>query len=182
MWCGSSPQTLSPALCAVFLRRTGPRRGVMGRVLGGLDWVRDRYARGVRRLLRMAVLSVPVVALCAGGIFGLSLITPTGFLPEEDQRAFFVMVQLPDSASVPRTSDVTGLVEAKIRQLDGVEHVLSIIGFSLLDGGAEPNAALLVVRLKPFAERANVTQSAQVLRRVQIETSFCGESPTPSFR
>ena len=50
--------TLSPALCAVFLRHTGPRRGIMGRVLGGIDWVRDRYAGGVRRLVRMAVLSL----------------------------------------------------------------------------------------------------------------------------
>lgn len=155
--------TLSPALCAVFLRHTGPRRGIMARVLGSIDWVRDRYADGVRRLLRMAVLSVVIVAVCAAGIFGLSLITPTGFLPEEDQGAFFVMVQLPDGASVPRTSEVTGQVEEKLRQLDGVEHVLSIIGFSLLDAGAEPNAALLVVRLKPFAERTSVAQSAQAL-------------------
>jgi hydrophobe/amphiphile efflux-1 (HAE1) family protein len=43
--------TLSPALCAVFLRHTGPRRGIMGRVLGGIDWVRDGYAAVVRRAL-----------------------------------------------------------------------------------------------------------------------------------
>src|SRR3954470_17029030 len=151
--------TLSPALCALFLRHTGPRRGIMARVLGGIDWSRDRYAGGVRRLVRMAIVSVLLVALGGAGVFGLSLITPTGFLPEEDQGAFFVMVQLPDGASVPRTSEVTGEVENKLRQLKGVDHVLSIIGFSLLDGGAEPNAALLVVRLKPFAEREGVAQS-----------------------
>lgn len=155
--------TLSPALCALFLRHTGPRRGIMGRVLSRIDWVRDRYAGGVRWLLRMAIVSVLLVALGGAGVFGLSLITPTGFLPEEDQGAFFVMVQLPDGASVPRTSEVTGEVENKLRQLKGVDHVLSIIGFSLLDGGAEPNAALLVVRLKPFAEREGVAQSAQAL-------------------
>jgi multidrug efflux pump subunit AcrB len=38
--------TLSPALCAVFLRHTGPRRGPMGRVLRGIDNVRDGYAGG----------------------------------------------------------------------------------------------------------------------------------------
>jgi hydrophobe/amphiphile efflux-1 (HAE1) family protein len=155
--------TLSPALCALFLRHTGPRRGIMGRVLSRIDWVRDRYAGGVRWLLRMAIVSVLLVALGGAGVFGLSLVTPTGFLPEEDQGAFFVMVQLPDGASVPRTSEVTGEVENKLRQLKGVDHVLSIIGFSLLDGGAEPNAALLVVRLKPFAEREGVAQSAQAL-------------------
>jgi len=155
--------TLSPALCALFLRHTGPRRGIMGRVLSRIDWVRDRYAGGVRWLLRMAIVSVLLVAFGGAGVFGLSLVTPTGFLPEEDQGAFFVMVQLPDGASVPRTSEVTGEVENKLRQLEGVDHVLSIIGFSLLDGGAEPNAALLVVRLKPFAEREGVAQSAQAL-------------------
>ena len=155
--------TLSPALCALFLRHGGPRRGILGRVLGGIDWARDRYAGGVQRLVRRAVISLLVVALCGAGIFGLSRITPTGFLPEEDQGAFFVMVQLPDGASVPRTSDVTRQVEDKLRQLDGVDHVLSIIGFSLLDGGAEPNAALVVVRLKPFAERTSAAQSAQAL-------------------
>src|ERR1700726_2228704 len=46
--------TLSPALCAVFLRHTGPRRGILGRVLGGIDWVRDRYTAAVHRLVGLA--------------------------------------------------------------------------------------------------------------------------------
>src|SRR6202000_664438 len=73
--------TLSPALCALFLQRTGPRRGMIGRVLGGIDWIRDRYSGGVRRLLRVASFSLILVAVFAAGIFGVSLITPTGFLP-----------------------------------------------------------------------------------------------------
>src|SRR5262249_44415905 len=113
--------------------------------------------------VRIAVISVPLILLCGAGIFGLSRITPTAFLPEEDQGAFFTIVQLPDGASVPRTSEVTHQVEDKLRQLDGVDHVLSIIGFSLLDGGAEPNAALIVVRLKPFAARTGAAQSAKAL-------------------
>jgi hydrophobe/amphiphile efflux-1 (HAE1) family protein len=155
--------TLSPALCAVFLRRTGPRRGIMGRVLGGIDWVRDRYAGGVRRLLRMAAASLVLVLLFAGGVFGVSLVTPTGFLPEEDQGAFFISVQLPDGASVARTSEVTRQVEALLKEMPAIEHTLSIIGFSLLDGGNEPNAAFMVVRLRPFADRRAATESVQVL-------------------
>ena len=112
--------TLSPALCGVFLRHTGPRHGIMGRVLGGIDWVRDRYAGGVRRLLRMAAVSLVLVLVFAGGIFGVSRITPTGFLPEEDQGAFFIAVQLPDGASVARTSEVTKQVEALLKQMPQV--------------------------------------------------------------
>jgi hydrophobe/amphiphile efflux-1 (HAE1) family protein len=157
--------TLSPALCAVFLRHTGPRHGVMGRVLGGIDWVRDRYTGGVRRLLRMASLSLVLVLLFAGGIFGVSLLTPTGFLPEEDQGAFFIAVQLPDGASVARTSEVTKQVEAVLKKMPAVDHVLSIIGFSLLDGASEPNNAFMVARMKPFADRKAVTDSVQATIR-----------------
>src|SRR6266850_3323008 len=155
--------TLSPALCAVFLRHTGPRRGIIGRVLGGIDWVRDRYASGVRRLLRMAALSLVLVLVFAGGIFGVSLLTPTGFLPEEDQGAFFISVQLPDGASVARTGEVTKQVEALLKQMPAVEHTLSIIGFSLLDGASEPNNAFMVARLKPFADRKAAADSVQAL-------------------
>jgi hydrophobe/amphiphile efflux-1 (HAE1) family protein len=157
--------TLSPALCAVFLRHTGPRRGIMGRVLGGIDWVRDRYAGGVRRLVRMAALSLVLVLVFAGGIFGVSLLTPTGFLPEEDQGAFFISVQLPDGASVARTSEVTKQVESLLKQMPAIEHTLSIIGFSLLDGASEPNNAFMVARLKPFADRKAAADSVQALIR-----------------
>ncbi len=160
--------TLSPALCAVFLRHTGPRHGIMGRVLGGIDWVRDRYAGGVRRLVRMAALSLVLVLVFAGGIFGVSLLTPTGFLPEEDQGAFFISVQLPDGASVARTSEVTKQVEAILKKMPAVDHTLSIIGFSLLDGASEPNNAFMVARLKPFADRKSAADSVQA----QIRQTF----------
>jgi hydrophobe/amphiphile efflux-1 (HAE1) family protein len=164
--------TLSPALCAVFLRHKGPRRGIMGRVLGGIDWVRDRYAGGVRRLVRMAALSLVGILLFAGGVVGVSLITPTGFLPEEDQGAFFISVQLPDGASVARTSAVTKQVEDLLKQMPAVEHTLSIIGFSLLDGASEPNNAFMVARLKPFADRKAAADAAQAL----IGRTFVGGS------
>jgi hydrophobe/amphiphile efflux-1 (HAE1) family protein len=157
--------TLSPALCAVFLRHGGPRRGIMGRVLGGIDWVRDRYAGGVRRLLRVAALSLVAVFVFGGGIAGVARLTPTGFLPEEDQGAFFIAVQLPDGASVARTSQVTKQVEDLLKKDPAIAHVLSIIGFSLLDGGNEPNSAFMVARMKPFADRTAATDSVQAAIR-----------------
>ncbi|BBB95607.1 MULTISPECIES: efflux RND transporter permease subunit [Bradyrhizobium] len=164
--------TLSPALCAVFLRHGGPRRGIMGRVLGSIDWVRDRYAGVVQRLVRVAVLSLVAVLVFAGAVFGVSKITPTGFLPEEDQGAFFIAVQLPDGASVARTSEVTNQVEALLKKNPAIDHVLSIIGFSLLDGASEPNSAFMVARMKAFADRKAVTDSVQAA----IGQTFVGGS------
>jgi hydrophobe/amphiphile efflux-1 (HAE1) family protein len=157
--------TLSPALCAVFLRHTGPRRGIIGRVLGGIDWVRDRYAAAVHRLVRLAALSLVLVLVFAGGTYGVAHLTPTGFLPEEDQGAFFISVQLPDGASVARTSEVTKQVEDLLKQMPAVEHTLSIIGYSLLDGASEPNSTFMVARLKPFAQRKAAEDSVQALIR-----------------
>ena len=95
--------TLSPALCAIFLRHSGPKRGIMGYVMRAIDRTRDGFAWVVGRLLRAALVSILVVAAFAAGIFLLSARTPTGFLPEEDQGAFFMSMQLPDGASVART-------------------------------------------------------------------------------
>ena len=155
--------TLSPALCGVFLRHTGPKRGIMGRVMRGIDHVRDGYAGLVRRLIRFALLAVLLVAVFAAGTFGLSLRTPTGFLPEEDQGAFFVAVQLPDGASVSRTRQVVERVEGILKGLPQIENTLSIVGFSLLDGGAQSNAAFMVARLKPFADRTAVADKVQAV-------------------
>ncbi len=152
--------TLSPALCALVLRRTH-KRGIMSRVMSGIDWVRDGYAAIVARLVRISVVALVIIIACGGGIYTLSKQTPTGFVPEEDQGAFFVMVQLPDGASVSRTSAVSAQVEAMVKTLPQVQDVMSIIGFSLLDGGAQSNSAFVIARLKPFAERQGIANSVQ---------------------
>ncbi|MBB5690715.1 multidrug efflux RND transporter permease subunit [Roseomonas alkaliterrae] len=154
--------TLSPALCAVFLRpHHGERRGIMGRWLRGIDWTRDRYAGAVRRLVRVSSLSILLTAGFAAGIWQLSLRTPSGFLPQEDQGAFFVQVQLPQGASVARTREAVIQVEEILRQIPSVQGTLAIVGFSLIDGGAQSNSAFLVGRLKPFAERTTPEMSVQ---------------------
>ena len=155
--------TLSPALCAVFLRHQGQRRGPMGWVLRRIENVRDGYAMIVGRLVRVSFLGIVLVLGCAAAIYGISLRTPTGFLPEEDQGAFFVTVQLPDGASVSRTGEAVQRIETLLRSMPQVEDVFAIVGFSILDGVSEPNAALLVPTLKPFADRVGAVNSAQAL-------------------
>ena len=156
--------TLSPALCALFLRHSGHRpRGPVGWMLTGIDKVRDGYSSVVNRLLRVAALSVLAIAAAGIGIFLLGRITPTGFLPEEDQGAIFTVVQLPDGASVERSRAVVEQLENLIRPMPQVEAVLSIVGFSLLDGGNQPNAAFLVTRLKPFEDRVGAENGVRAV-------------------
>ncbi|MFH5925086.1 efflux RND transporter permease subunit [Roseomonas xinghualingensis] len=154
--------TLSPALCAIVLKpHHGPRRGPIGYVLRGIDWTRDRYAAAVRRLLRVAALSLLITAGFGLGIWQISKVTPTGFLPQEDQGAFFVQAQLPPGASIYRTREVVRQLEEIIRQNPSVQGTLGIVGFSLIDGGAQSNSAFMVVRMKPFADRTAAADSVQ---------------------
>lgn len=156
--------TLSPALCALFLRpHHGPRRGPIGWVLGGIDRVRNGYAFVVARLVRVAGLSLLLVVGFGVGAGWLMGRTPSGFLPEEDQGAFFISVQLPDGASVARSGEVAERVEKILHTMPQVRDTLAIIGFSLLDGANESNSAFLVARLKPFADRIGVANSVQAL-------------------
>lgn len=153
--------TLSPALCAILLKpHHGPRRGPIGVVMRGIDRVRDAYGSVVARLVRVALISVPLVALAVFTTGYLAKATPTGFLPEDDQGALFVVVQLPDGASVGRSLDVVKQVEAILAKEDAVADYTSIVGLNFLDNYSQPNAAFLIVSLKPFEERSGASNAA----------------------
>ncbi len=160
--------TLSPALCGLFLRHSPhEKKGVMARVLRFIDHTRNGYARIVHRLIRRSWLCLVAIGVCAAAIAGIATITPSGFLPSEDQGGFFVAVQLPDGASVARTSAVMSDLEKHILPMQGVADTFVIVGFSILDSAQEPNSGFMFVRLKPFTERTTAqTQVAGMVGQI----------------
>ncbi len=155
--------TLSPALCGIFLRPGGHKRGIMGKVLKGIDKTRDGYAAVVKRLVRISALSLFVIAGFGVAVYFAAARTPTGFLPEEDQGAFFVSIQLPDGASLSRTSETVKAMEDLLLKMPAVSDTFAVIGFSILDSAREPNAAFMVIKLKPFGDRTAAADSAQAM-------------------
>ena len=156
--------TLSPALCAILLRpHHGPRRGVIGYVMRSIDQVRDAYGAVVARLVQFSLIGLVMVAISAAGILGFGKITPTGFLPEDDQGALFVVVQLPGGASIARTAEVVERAEAILREDPAVADVTSVVGLNFIDNYSQPNAAFLVVTLKSFEERKDPTLGVRQL-------------------
>src|SRR5260370_39585121 len=114
----------------------------------------------VRRLVRLAAVSLVLVFACAAGFFGLSRITPTSFLPEEDQGAFFLNVQLPGGASVARTSETVRQVEAVLKSMPAVQDTFAVVGFSLLDSANQSNARFPPAKRTPVEDRAHPPDSA----------------------
>ncbi|MGX1786326.1 efflux RND transporter permease subunit [Bosea sp. NPDC055332] len=153
--------TLSPALCAILLRpHHGPRRGPIGYVMRGIDWTRDRYGAGVARLVRISLISLALTAAFGAGIYAMGRITPTGFLPEDDQGAFFVVAQLPDGASIGRTSALAAEVEGILKTENAIADYSTVIGLNFIDNYSQPNAGFFVVTLKPFDQRTSPEDTA----------------------
>ena len=163
--------TLSPALCAVLLKPGGHRRGPMRYIMSGIDRVRDGYAGIVTRLVRVSMLVLVLIlgiGLATGWLFK---VTPTGFLPEEDQGAFMAHVQLPQGASVSRTFEVVKEIETLVKADPAVAHVVTITGFSILDGAVLSNSAAVIGRLKPFEERTTPDLKVDaVIDRIAAQT------------
>ena len=107
-----------------------------------------------------------MAAIVLAGVFAGSYVLfralPTSFLPEEDQGYFFVNVQLPEAASLPRTEAVLNRVQETLRDDPGVADLITIAGFSLI-GGRAPNAGAAFVILKPWDERTKKEEQIQGL-------------------
>src|SRR6202007_3127712 len=123
--------TLSPALSALFLKHRGAARFVLFRRFNdGFGWLAHVYANGVRRAIGARWL---VLGLFAGGLALAYVIysrIPTTFLPVEDQGYFFVVIQLPDGASLQRTDAVAERVRNILSKEEGVADVVTVSGLN----------------------------------------------------
>ncbi|TYC65628.1 efflux RND transporter permease subunit [Stappia sp. BW2] len=146
--------TLSPALCGLILKaRSGPPRGIMGLFDRGITSVRNGYTSVIRRLVRFAIIGLAVVAGAVALIVTLGGSLPQGFLPSEDQGYLMVDVQLPDGASLQRTETVTKQVVELASKTAGVEDIVIVNGYSILNGATSSNAALVIATMKNWEDR-----------------------------
>jgi len=156
--------TLSPALCGILLRKRSKRPILPFRLFNAaLGLGTSAYTWTVRRSLRLSVLALVAFLGMAASVFGLLRATPTGFIPLEDQKYFFVNVLLPPAAKEARTDAVLRKAEAEILGTPGVAGVVSIGGFSLLTGAAEPNTGTSVIILEQWDERTSSDQQIEAI-------------------
>ncbi|KQU82061.1 RND transporter [Ensifer sp. Root31] len=152
--------TLSPALCSILLKpHHGPKRGVLGWLSRRIDNGRDGYVLVAGHIARRAILGILLLAVAIGASGWLFRVVPTGFLPSEDQGAYFTEIRLPEGASYNRTDAVVRDVEKMLGGIDGVADVITVTGYSFLDGLAKSNSAFAIVTMKPFAERTSAASS-----------------------
>jgi len=164
--------TLSPALCGVLLKHGQKASGPMRYVLRAIDRSRDGYVWVVRRLVRVAIVGIVVVAGTVAASALLFSRTPQSFLPDEDQGAIFATLRLPEGVSLNRTQAVVKQVEDLARPIPGVQGLISVVGLNFIDYVPSSNQAFFVIRLKPYDERTDPAQSVgAIIARLRPQMS-----------
>jgi HAE1 family hydrophobic/amphiphilic exporter-1 len=159
--------TLSPALSAIFLRgeedrprqldflRSAAVSRLFSRFIHSTDrqikWLSDSYANTIHLALRLRYVLLILFFAGLGATAWVYLHVPTGFIPQEDQGYFMVIVQAPPGSSLTYTSNLAQRAEYVISQNSDVAGAFSVMGFSFT--GAASNQGLMFVATKPSDQR-----------------------------
>ena len=167
--------TLSPALCALLLKRHDPSHkeswwqtpinGFFRLFNRGFDVVIRGYGKLAARVVRMVVVMLVIYAgvLVAGGfVFSRA---PSGFIPQQDRGYLIVASQLPPGASLQRTDEVQRRAADIALKVPGVVHAINIVGFSGASFTNAPNAGAMFLVLDTAERRAkDPRQSATAIQ------------------
>lgn len=166
--------TLSPALCAIFLR--GDENSEPKGFFAWFDRVLNKSKIHYLKAVVYFSEHLKTMVLCVIGTIGLIILgflyTPTSFLPEEDQGIIFANIQLSDTASINETSKILSEMNDKILKTKGVKYFISVAGYSMLGGSGE-NVALGVIGLKSWDERSSKNLSIEAISR-DLRRQFAG--------
>ncbi|MGD8979949.1 MAG: multidrug efflux RND transporter permease subunit [Desulfobacterales bacterium] len=174
--------TLSPALCAVLLKTPKiPQHGPLAWFNKTLGASRNMYVAGAAWLIRRLGVALMLFIGVIGSAWFLFNHSPASFLPQEDQGVFFINTQLPEGASLARTNKVMEQATLALQDIDGVDDVLGVSGFSLLSGTAE-NVGFGLVVLKPWDERTRPDQQLEaILGKVQARLAAISSANSFAF-
>jgi hydrophobe/amphiphile efflux-1 (HAE1) family protein len=179
--------TLSPALAAILLKphtEPKPTNRVTQLLVAAGDWFNrtfDRFSRGYSRLTRRLVQApkrmMAAYAVLIAATVGLFTITPTGFIPAQDQGYFLTVIQLPAGSSLERTDAVMRKVVDRILPIKGVEGAVMLAGFDGASQTQAPNAAAAYIPLKSFEERKELGVSfPEIMAEAQKRTADINEA------
>jgi hydrophobic/amphiphilic exporter-1 (mainly G- bacteria), HAE1 family len=160
--------TLSPALAALLLRPKRESHGPLRKFFDGFNRMFGRgteiYVRLCGGVLRKGVLALVVIAAFGIGAGLFSSRLPSSFLPDEDQGYVYINMDLPNAASLERTSAAARQVEEILANTPGVQYTTSVVGFSLLSFVRTTYNGFFFVTLKPWSDRKTREEQYQEIK------------------
>jgi hydrophobe/amphiphile efflux-1 (HAE1) family protein len=168
--------TLSPALCAVFLKPETGRQGLLFTKFNqGFNRLKGLYEDVIKDFTKRWRIVLVIFIVLLGVTYLLFRKVPTGFIPDEDQGYFVVNIQTPDGSSLERTTKVVSQVEKILLSTPGMANVLTFGGYSFVTSASDPNTASMFPILEPWSKRKSKdTQIDAILGSVREK--FAGVS------
>lgn len=146
--------TLTPSLCAIFLKRQmGEPFKFVVKYNEFFDWSRDIFAKCVAFVLKKAKLFVLVFVGVLFLVYGLYKLVPGGLVPDEDQGSIMAITNLPAASTISRTTEYMANLSRVIDNNDSIRYNMSVMGFDLFTSSLKENAAASFIDLKPWNER-----------------------------
>ncbi|MBL8643412.1 MAG: efflux RND transporter permease subunit [Rhodospirillaceae bacterium] len=155
--------TLSPALSAILLRHKHHAEPTTSAGIAmqkffrwfnaGLERLSGQYATAIKKLIRVTTLVMAGYAGLLGLTWAGFAVTPSGFIPEQDQGYLIVAAQLPPGSSLERTDNVVRQINERLLSTKGVIHTVAFSGFSGATFTNDTSAAAVFAGLDDFAVR-----------------------------
>ena len=158
--------TLSPALCAIFLKphdEHGEKKSTfISRFHTGFNVAYDKmlkkYKNNVLFFIQKKWLSFGLVAGSIVLLIFFMKITPTGMVPNEDTGTIMGVVTLPPGTSQERAQEVLNRVDSLVAAEPAVASRTVISGYSFI-GGQGPSYGSIIIKLKNWDERSTMQNS-----------------------
>lgn len=161
--------TLSPALCAIFLKPHDENQKKKSTFIDRFhtafnttyNTLLGKYKNAVLKQIHRPYLTLGFVVISIAALVTLMAVTPTGFVPNEDTGTVMGTVDLPEGTSQDRTETVLAKIDSLITANPAVQSHTQISGYSFL-GGQGSNAGSFICKLKDWDERS-IKESSNVV-------------------
>ena len=157
--------TLSPALCVMLIKNNGEKPDLLTRIMNFLfgkffkifnrsfGWVSEKYGKAVHGIVRHWVLVIFTYVILLGLTGYLFSITPSGFIPKQDNDFLQISVQMPDGYSLGQTDKVMKRMQELLKEIDGIEKFMCVVGLNGATRTKSPDTGALFVKMDPKLER-----------------------------
>jgi len=200
--------TFTPALSALFLRRDSvktrinknkknrknkiyfPKTRRKSRTILALFFRRFNrtfdnfitiYRRNLERLLHKPKLTLGVLLIMIGSGIGALLLTPTSFIPTEDDSFLTYSITMPPGASLSRTKKTLAKADSILSLRDDIDGRTSISGYNGIDANASPSFAVGYINLKPYNKRGKVKDINKIMESILNDLSQIHEASFQVF-
>ncbi len=162
--------TLSPALCALFLKPHKEKEGKLTLVERfdvafntGFDIMQGRYNRILKTLIKRKWITGVILILTVATALYLFKTTPTGFIPSEDRGVIMADISLPPGSTLEETQKIVNSYDSILNSMDIVKARMNVVGFSLLNGVSGGSYAFSIIELKDWSERKEANESVNAV-------------------